>query len=380
MWFYIIKNGQKTGPFSVEELRVRIANGSAKKTDLVWREGESDYLPVAAILSATKSDAEGVSAARASLEHPSDLVTGRSKATASSEAAKSSACRAKLPSEIGREFSHLRDLPLKTVFPLGELLRGRLWHQFGVVWVLVLASIPLGISCLSKQSEREGLLWIDSYFALIIALAFFFYIRPDSISIQRIGIFTSIPFTLVVGEQALFSLIKSSGGIVDFAILLAKLLLANMLISLPFSLYYIGQRRVDSFRSIVYCGCLAGLAYGLMPLCFHAPSETYSSDAGYTFAIIWKNLASLLLCSSNTGILACFIAFAAQNRRFSASLTTVGVVSVTALSTLSVYAVGTVFGFAVAGVSILLLTAYIQNSAEIQKQLDAMPAGQAPLL
>ena len=45
--WYFAKDGQQIGPVPVEALRTRYAEGEMKKSDLVWREGMSDWRPLA---------------------------------------------------------------------------------------------------------------------------------------------------------------------------------------------------------------------------------------------------------------------------------------------------------------------------------------------
>ena len=47
MHWYYSKNGTQLGPVAEEELRGKIASGEIAPTDLVWKEGMSDWLPAA---------------------------------------------------------------------------------------------------------------------------------------------------------------------------------------------------------------------------------------------------------------------------------------------------------------------------------------------
>lgn len=44
--WYFAKNGQQSGPVSVEDLRARFGAGSLNSSDLVWCEGMSDWKPL----------------------------------------------------------------------------------------------------------------------------------------------------------------------------------------------------------------------------------------------------------------------------------------------------------------------------------------------
>ena len=52
MLFYLGRNGQQTGPFTEAEVRAQLAAGTVAGTDLIWREGMRDWLPVASVLGA----------------------------------------------------------------------------------------------------------------------------------------------------------------------------------------------------------------------------------------------------------------------------------------------------------------------------------------
>ena len=49
MQFYIARNGQRQGPFDLETVRSRLADGSLLGGDLGWHEGAADWLPLSAI-------------------------------------------------------------------------------------------------------------------------------------------------------------------------------------------------------------------------------------------------------------------------------------------------------------------------------------------
>ncbi|MEI8041439.1 MAG: DUF4339 domain-containing protein [Verrucomicrobiota bacterium] len=387
MWLYLIKNSEKQGPFSVDELQARVTNGSVKKTDLVWREGESGYLPAAAFLSnqptgspvsprsdlgylskasipgGPEPDYEGLPAEHPVLERPLQGEHPRSEPFDPSGSVTPPAGRSNQWDAVARDLSHLRGMPLRGILPIEALIHGELWKQLGIVWVLVLAAIPLALGCLPNQGEEGSVLLTGAYFALLMAFASFFLLRPDRPHMRNVLLFVAIPFVLITAETALLNRM----GVSRFLPSVARFLLSYMLISLPFVLVYVRKRRVDSFRTIVFFGCLAGLAYGLMHF---SPNENAYSDRSL---VVWRILARLLICSTDAGILACFIALAAQNRRISLSLTVLGIAIATILDTLSSYFIGSLSGCVVAVFSLLLLAAYVRGSADLQKQLDAMP-------
>lgn len=49
MQWYYSKNGSQLGPISEGELRNKISTGDIYQTDLVWREGMKDWLPVSKV-------------------------------------------------------------------------------------------------------------------------------------------------------------------------------------------------------------------------------------------------------------------------------------------------------------------------------------------
>jgi len=50
MQWYYSKNGIQLGPVEENELRAKLASGEVSSTDLVWREGMTDWLPAARVL------------------------------------------------------------------------------------------------------------------------------------------------------------------------------------------------------------------------------------------------------------------------------------------------------------------------------------------
>jgi len=49
MNIYIVKNGQQTGPFAIEQIRDAIASGSVSPSDLAWHDGLPNWIPLSSI-------------------------------------------------------------------------------------------------------------------------------------------------------------------------------------------------------------------------------------------------------------------------------------------------------------------------------------------
>ena len=49
MKIYIAKNGQQTGPFTIEQVRASIANATVSLSDLAWHEALSGWVPLSGI-------------------------------------------------------------------------------------------------------------------------------------------------------------------------------------------------------------------------------------------------------------------------------------------------------------------------------------------
>lgn len=47
--YYVGKSGQQIGPFSLEELKSKLASGEVSPSDLVWKEGMPDWKPASTI-------------------------------------------------------------------------------------------------------------------------------------------------------------------------------------------------------------------------------------------------------------------------------------------------------------------------------------------
>ena len=48
MQIHVARDGQRLGPFSIEEVRARLSAGEFSSTDLAWSEGRADWVPLAA--------------------------------------------------------------------------------------------------------------------------------------------------------------------------------------------------------------------------------------------------------------------------------------------------------------------------------------------
>ena len=49
MGIYVLRNGQKMGPYTADEVRSSLAAGSVKPTDLAWQDGAPDWQPIASL-------------------------------------------------------------------------------------------------------------------------------------------------------------------------------------------------------------------------------------------------------------------------------------------------------------------------------------------
>ncbi len=53
MQWFVMKNGQQSGPYTVEQLREKLGTLELASTDHVWREGMAGWLPISAALATT---------------------------------------------------------------------------------------------------------------------------------------------------------------------------------------------------------------------------------------------------------------------------------------------------------------------------------------
>lgn len=49
MQIHLFQNGQQTGPYSLEDIRARLANGTLQPSGLAWYEGAADWAPVSTV-------------------------------------------------------------------------------------------------------------------------------------------------------------------------------------------------------------------------------------------------------------------------------------------------------------------------------------------
>ena len=57
MQFYVTKNGEQLGPFSLMDVRQRLQSGALTYTDLAWREGMKDWAPLSELMGGALPDA-----------------------------------------------------------------------------------------------------------------------------------------------------------------------------------------------------------------------------------------------------------------------------------------------------------------------------------
>jgi len=48
--YYLARNGQQQGPYSIEDLQRMVASGSASAADLVWKEGMPSWVPLQSVI------------------------------------------------------------------------------------------------------------------------------------------------------------------------------------------------------------------------------------------------------------------------------------------------------------------------------------------
>jgi hypothetical protein len=126
-WFYA-KNGSQQGPLSTDEIKNRIAMGEIGPSDLAWREGMSDWMPVGQI-----SELKAAPAASASPE-----------ATPSFPTASSAASPYQAPSAA----------PSPVQMAPGQVIPSYLWQS---IVVTLFCCLPAGIASIVYAAKVEGL-------------------------------------------------------------------------------------------------------------------------------------------------------------------------------------------------------------------------------
>jgi hypothetical protein len=46
MEYYLAQNGQQLGPFSLDQIKEKLSDGSIRSTDMIWTAGQADWLPI----------------------------------------------------------------------------------------------------------------------------------------------------------------------------------------------------------------------------------------------------------------------------------------------------------------------------------------------
>ena len=57
MQVHIDRNGERYGPYSIEDINAYLANGTLQPTDLAWQDGMTDWVPVTQVPGVTTADA-----------------------------------------------------------------------------------------------------------------------------------------------------------------------------------------------------------------------------------------------------------------------------------------------------------------------------------
>lgn len=125
-WYYA-KNGAQQGPLPTEELKTRIAMGEVSATDLAWREGMPDWLPVGQIAE----------------------LKNQPPAMEAPEVSSSPAAPATSPTPYSAPMAS----PASTVYS-GQSIPNYLWQS---IVVTVLCCPPFGIPAIVFAAKVEGL-------------------------------------------------------------------------------------------------------------------------------------------------------------------------------------------------------------------------------
>jgi hypothetical protein len=125
-WFYA-KNGSQQGPLSTEDMKSRIAMGEIGPSDLAWREGMSDWMPVGQISELTVATPSSAS----------------QEATSMPPAASSPSSPYQSPAAA----------PSTQVAP-GQVIPNFLWQS---IVVTLLCCLPFGIVAIVQAAKVDGL-------------------------------------------------------------------------------------------------------------------------------------------------------------------------------------------------------------------------------
>jgi hypothetical protein len=278
--FFVLREGKYEGPLPRAKLEEMLASGEVKRTDLAFREGLSNWMPVVAVLAARTTPPPFTSPDCTTSQQPSPSLNGsqpQSKPTADATPQISSyrvdagrAPASSLPAPPTR-----KSVDWSLISPLNELRLDKLWPLPWVRWFALFALVPLLLVSLSRAgswSSASQDFALAAYCAVLWAWGLRFVIKPErvvlwpalSAGFAVFGLWTV--FMVILSRVPSLSVLNDALHSTDFARRLlpsvAFSIIKTAVLLLPFY-WSIHWQRHEAQRTLLYSGLLVGVILGI---------------------------------------------------------------------------------------------------------------------
>jgi RsiW-degrading membrane proteinase PrsW (M82 family) len=280
--WYFSQNGEQLGPVPIETLRKLAVAGQLTRTDFVWTEGMSDWVPAERVASLLWSRPVATAPSRLDLLH-NDVFN-------MDEAAQ--------PLDLGVRgiLEQFRSLDYGFLLPLRMVVSPSLLRRKAVRWVIGFSLFPLTLAIAKQQLEWSfeiSLFALGAYFCFFWSTYFHGLLGPSADAWRR-GLKFGL-FTIVVGLPLL--LIAQSGPVMShfYRAVHSESLFARCVgfvlgvgiaeetcKALPLLLFVTGKRERLPLRDGLFLGMMSGFGFAL--------AEVF----GYSIMYWWRGAAASL--------------------------------------------------------------------------------------
>jgi len=286
------KDGKESGPFSKEDVAGMLADGRISNTDLAFHEGLSNWLPVLAV------------------------ITPRATPPPFKEKSESfESARVKPNETVAQIVSQTKSLDWKQVFPYEAILQDKPWNLRWVRWMLWFTCTFVLINYLVAKedlSSDQAQFFFSLDWLLMLALGLSFIIKPDRFQIKRAlclivpSLLISEVLLITAGKvtfiNSLYQATVSDEAIKRTTAILVTIAVNQLILVGPLAFVYLKKKRVDSLKTIMFYGLLAGLAISTTPALTPLLQQKWDSLNGESLGIFDRQQLVLQCFSIMTGI------------------------------------------------------------------------------
>jgi RsiW-degrading membrane proteinase PrsW (M82 family) len=277
------------------------------------------------------------------------------------------------------------------LLPYKDWLADKPWNLTWVRWFVGVALFPLLLMFLASTANLafDSIAFLfGMYFALMWAAVLYFMLMPrlafDRI-LQVAGFTVVVGITLVLLLQQ-FPIVSSLYSATNSASILGRLIgfvcgvgvLEELTKVLPIWWLYAHKKNQDTLSTIVFLGCVSGFAFGVAEAANYSISYALGLKFGrlgfsdYLMAQMTRLITLPLLHAVWAGIFAYFVALASVNRHVGRGLLLTGLLVTASLHGLYDTFSDSLFGVAVAVLSILIFVAYYRSGQNLQAKISAL--------